>query len=225
MRKGTFISIEGPEGAGKSTQREFIVEWLTAAGIEVVKTREPGGTPLAERIREILLTISDELMANKTELLLLFAARAQHIETVIRPAIERGAVVVCDRFIDSTYAYQVAGRGVPVEEIDNLVKYTCANCMPDITFVFDIDSETGLKRASLRGMLDRFELSDKAFFARVNRSYRESARSGDKRFVLIDASVEREQVQAQLIPTLQQIVNKHHSRLNVQNEIDKSNFA
>jgi len=163
---GLFITLEGPEGAGKSTNREYLAERLRAAGIEVVLTREPGGTPLAERIREVLLAPVDEVMNPDTELLLVFAARAQHLAEVIRPALARGAVVLCDRFTDSTYAYQGGGRGLSLERIAALETFVQGDLRPDLTLIFDLPVEVGLARASARGRLDRFELEGRTFSMR-----------------------------------------------------------
>ncbi len=154
---GLFVTLEGPEGAGKSTNRDYLAERLRERGIEVQLTREPGGTPLAERIRELLLAPSDEPMAADTELLLMFAARAQHLAGVIRPALARGAVVLCDRFTDATYAYQGGGRGLPVARIAPLESFVQGDLRPDLTLVFDLPVEIGLARAAARGRLDRFE--------------------------------------------------------------------
>lgn len=168
---GLFITLEGPEGAGKSTNREYLAERLRAAGIEVVLTREPGGTPLAERIREVLLAPIEEVMNPDTELLLVFAARAQHLAEVIRPALARGAVVLCDRFTDSTYAYQGGGRGLSLERIAALETFVQGDLRPDLTLVFDLPVEIGLARASARGRLDRFELEGQAFFNAVRNAF------------------------------------------------------
>lgn len=148
---GLFITLEGPEGAGKSTNREYLAEHLRAHGLDVVLTREPGGTPLAERIRELLLAPSDETMDADTELLLVFAARAQHLAQVIRPALARGAIVLCDRFTDATYAYQGGGRGLSVERIATLETFVQGDLRPDLTLVFDLPVEVGLSRAAARG--------------------------------------------------------------------------
>ena len=148
---GLFITLEGPEGAGKSTNREYLAERMKRQGIEVVLTREPGGTPLAERIRELLLAPSDEVMGANTELLLVFAARAQHLEGVIKPALARGAVVLCDRFTDATYAYQGGGRGLPEARIALLENFVQGELRPDLTLVFDLPVEIGLARAAARG--------------------------------------------------------------------------
>ena len=150
---GLFITLEGPEGAGKTTNREYLAECLRNHGREVVLTREPGGTPLAERIRELLLAPSSEPMAVDTELLLVFAARAQHLAGVIRPALARGAVVLCDRFTDASYAYQGGGRGVPEARIATLEAFVQGGLRPDLTLVFDLPVEVGLARAAARGRL------------------------------------------------------------------------
>lgn len=172
---GLFVTLEGPEGAGKSTNRDYLAERLRERGIEVQLTREPGGTPLAERIRELLLAPSDEPMAADTELLLMFAARAQHIAGVIRPALARGAVVLCDRFTDATYAYQGGGRGLPEARIAALESFVQGDLRPDLTLVFDLPVEIGLARAAARGRLDRFEQEDRRFFEAVRQTYLQRA--------------------------------------------------
>lgn len=161
---GLFITLEGPEGAGKSTNRDYLAMCLRAAGIEVLLTREPGGTPLAERIRELLLAPSDEPMAADTELLLVFAARAQHLAKVIRPALARGCVVLCDRFTDATYAYQGGGRGLSQQRIAELERFVQGDLRPDLTLLFDLPVEQGLARAAARGRLDRFEQEQRSLY-------------------------------------------------------------
>ncbi|NRH43381.1 dTMP kinase [Pseudomonas sp. MS15a(2019)] len=195
---GLFITLEGPEGAGKSTNRDYLAELLGASGREVVLTREPGGTPLAERIREILLAPAAEPMAVDTELLLMFAARAQHLAQVIRPALARGALVLCDRFVDATYAYQGGGRGVPVERIATLEAFVLGDLQPDLTLVFDLPVEIGLARAARRGVLDRFEQEQRAFFEAVRQTYLDRAQAVPARYRLIDASRSLAEVQAEL---------------------------
>lgn len=195
---GLFITLEGPEGAGKSTNRDYLAELLGAAGREVVLTREPGGTPLAERIREILLAPAAEPMAVDTELLLMFAARAQHLAQVVRPALARGALVLCDRFVDATYAYQGGGRGVPVDRIATLEKFVLGDLQPDLTLVFDLPVEIGLARAARRGALDRFEQEQRAFFEAVRQTYLQRAQAVPERYRIIDASRSLAEVQADL---------------------------
>ncbi|MFC8752634.1 dTMP kinase [Pseudomonas oryzihabitans] len=195
---GLFITLEGPEGAGKSTNRDYLAELLGSGGREVVLTREPGGTPLAERIREILLAPAAEPMAVDTELLLMFAARAQHLAQVVRPALARGALVLCDRFVDATYAYQGGGRGVPVERIATLEAFVLGDLEPDLTLVFDLPVEIGLARAARRGALDRFEQEQRAFFEAVRQTYLDRAQAVPARYRLIDASRSLAEVQAEL---------------------------
>ncbi|GLZ89257.1 thymidylate kinase [Metapseudomonas resinovorans] len=202
---GLFITLEGPEGAGKSTNREYLAERLRSHGIEVVLTREPGGTPLAERIRELLLTPSDEAMGADTELLLVFAARAQHLQGVIKPALARGAVVLCDRFTDATYAYQGGGRGLSSERIALLENFVQGDLRPDLTLVFDLPVEIGLSRAAARGRLDRFEQEQRSFFEAVRQTYLQRAQAASDRYKVVDASLTLAEVQAslnKLIPDL-----------------------
>jgi dTMP kinase len=205
---GLFITLEGPEGAGKSTNREYLAERLRAAGIEVLLTREPGGTPLAERIREVLLTPGDEVMNADTELLLVFAARAQHLAAVIRPALARGAVVLCDRFTDSTYAYQGGGRGLSVERIATLEHFVQGELRPDLTLVFDLPVEIGLARASARGRLDRFEQEGRVFFEAVRNAYLKRAEADPARYQLVDAAQPLAQVQQALDGLLPQLLER-----------------
>jgi dTMP kinase len=195
---GLFITLEGPEGAGKSTNREYLALQLRAAGLDVVLTREPGGTPLAERIREVLLAPSDEPMNADAELLLMFAARAQHIAQVIRPALQRGAVVLCDRFTDATYAYQGGGRGLPVERIATLERFVQGDLQPHLTLIFDLPIEVGLARASARGRLDRFEQEGRAFFDAVRSAYLARAATDTERYRIVDASQSLAEVQLAL---------------------------
>lgn len=195
---GLFITLEGPEGAGKSTNREYLAELLKQAGVEVVLTREPGGTPLAERIRELLLAPDTEVMAVDTELLLMFAARAQHLAGVIRPALARGAVVLCDRFTDATYAYQGGGRGLAHERIAILEQFVQGDLRPDLTLVFDLPVEVGLARAAARGKLDRFEQEQQSFFEAVRQTYLTRAAQAPERYRVLDAAQPLSQVQADL---------------------------
>lgn len=210
MPKGLFITLEGPEGAGKSTNREFLAEALRASGKEVVLTREPGGTPLAERVRELLLAPSDEGMDSTAELLLVFASRAQHVARVIRPAVERGAVVLCDRFTDSTYAYQGFGRGFSKERIALLENYVLGDFRPDLTYVFDLPISVGLSRAAARGRLDRFEQEGLDFFENVRKGFLSLAIESPERYIVLDAAKSLEEVQAELsktIPDLLRIIS------------------
>nr|WP_186348129.1 dTMP kinase [Pseudomonas lundensis] len=206
---GLFITLEGPEGAGKSTNREYLAARLREAGIDVVLTREPGGTPLAERIRELLLTPSEDAMCADTELLLVFAARAQHLAEVIRPALARGAVVLCDRFTDATYAYQGGGRGLSHARIAALEAFVQGDLRPDLTLVFDLPIEVGMARASARGRLDRFEQEGRTFFDAVRSTYLQRAEAAPQRYRLIDAAQTLEQVQRQLDTLLPQLLGMY----------------
>ncbi len=189
-----FISLEGIEGAGKSTQKKALCELLLANGIAFIETREPGGTPYAEAIRSMLLDHTLEAPAAKTELLLMFAARAQHLEMRILPALADGLWVVCDRFTDATYAYQGKGRALPLEWIATLETLVQGALRPDTTLIFDVPVDVGLERAGKRGDLDRIELEDWAFFDRVRRGYRAIAEANDRRVLWFDASQDMESV-------------------------------
>ncbi|MCO7553972.1 dTMP kinase [Metapseudomonas otitidis] len=207
---GLFITLEGPEGAGKSTNRDFIASRLRERGVEVLLTREPGGTPLAERIRELLLAPSDESMAVDTELLLMFAARAQHLDRVIRPALEARQVVLCDRFTDATYAYQGGGRGVSMARIAELERFVQGSLRPDLTLVFDLPVEVGLQRAAARGRLDRFEQEDRSFFDAVRQTYLERAAQAPERYRVIDAAKPLADVQSYLDALLPELLERCH---------------
>ena len=205
---GLFITLEGPEGAGKSTNREYLAECLRAQGVEVLLTREPGGTPLAERIRELLLAPTDEIMCADTELLLMFAARAQHLDAVIRPALLRGVVVLCDRFTDATYAYQGGGRGLSFERIGILENFVQGSLRPDLTLVFDLPVEVGLSRAAARGRLDRFEQEGRAFFEAVRKTYLQRAAAEPSRYRVIDAGQTLAEVQQALDQLLPEVLER-----------------
>lgn len=205
---GLFITLEGPEGAGKSTNRDYLAERLREQGIDVLLTREPGGTPLAERIRELLLTPSSEVMATDTELLLVFAARAQHLAEVIRPALARGSVVLCDRFTDATYAYQGGGRGLPTARIEQLESFVQGALRPDLTLVFDLPIEVGLARAAARGRLDRFEQEGRSFFDAVRKTYLERAALAPQRYRILDAGQSLATVQAALDALLPELLGR-----------------
>ena len=205
---GLFITLEGPEGAGKSTNREYLAAHLRAQGLDVVLSREPGGTPLAERIRELLLAPSDEPMAVDTELLLVFAARAQHLAQVIRPALARGAVVLCDRFTDATYAYQGGGRGLPKDRIAALETFVQGELRPDLTLIFDLPIEVGLARASARGRLDRFEQEGRTFFDAVRHAYLERAAAEPQRYRVVNAAQTLSEVQGALDALLPELLER-----------------
>jgi dTMP kinase len=196
--QGRFITLEGGEGAGKSTNQEYIRERLQAAGIVVKVTREPGGTPLGEGIRSLLLDPANTAMHADTELLLMFAARAQHLHALVLPALARGEWVLCDRFTDATYAYQGGGRGLDMQRIAQLETWVQAGFQPYRTLLFDLPVEIGLQRAGERGVLDRFEQEQKAFFERVRAAYLARAKVFPQRFRVIDAGRDLGDVQAQL---------------------------
>jgi dTMP kinase len=188
---GRFITFEGGEGVGKTTQLARTAAWLHDRGVEVVQTREPGGTPRAERLRSVLLDRDDEPMPESCELLLMFAARATHLANLVQPAIDRGAWVLCDRFTDATYAYQGGGRGVPQRDIDALVHIVHPALQPDLTILLDAPVATGLERAHARNGddgPDRFESERREFFERVRSAYLERARREPKRFRVVDAT-------------------------------------
>jgi len=188
MKRGRFISVEGGEGAGKSTNIAVIREQLLDAGLRVLVTREPGGTPLAEEIRGLLLARREERVCAETELLLMFAARMQHVELVVEPALARGDWVVSDRFFDATAAYQGAGRGMGVPRVQALRSLLLGDFAPDLTLLLDLPVECGMARLAERGAPDRFEVEGRAFFGRVRDAYLSLARDEPGRFRVIDAS-------------------------------------
>ena len=197
--RGAFITLEGGEGVGKSTQIAAAVAALEAAGLAVVRTREPGGTPLAEAIRGLLIGDCDEAMDADTELLLMFAARNQHLARLIRPALGRGEWVVCDRFTDATYAYQGAGRGIDAARIGQLEAFVQRGMQPDLTLLLDAPVEVGMARAARRNSAgDRFEREARDFFERVREGYLSRAAAEPRRFRIIDAAQPLEAVGAQL---------------------------
>ena len=193
-RNAKFITIEGIEGVGKSTQMHRLVRTIESQGYSVLEAREPGGTPTAEKIRDVVLGHSDEHMPAATELLLMFASRALLVENVIRPALEDGTWVVCDRFVDASRAYQGAGRGVPTQRIDALADWVLGDLVPDKTILLDAPVETGLARANARGQPDRLDVERVDFYKRVRACYLEIAAAEPERFVVVDASVSADTV-------------------------------
>lgn len=193
---GRFITIEGIEGAGKSTQLDTVRRRLDEAGIGVVVTREPGGTPIGEAVRGLLLDPENRGMDPDTELLLMFAARAEHVSKVIRPALEAGRWVLSDRFTDATFAYQGGGRGVAAERIAALETWVQGDLRPDLTLLLDLPVEAGLARIAGRGHPDRFEREERAFFQRIRDNYLVRARAEPERFHRIDAAAPVEEVSA-----------------------------
>lgn len=195
---GRFITLEGGEGAGKSSSLEFVAGLLRQSGLEAEVTREPGGTLLAEAIRALLVQPSQEPMPPMTELLLMFAARADHLERRIRPALHAGRWVVCDRFTDASYAYQGSGRGLGSGTVATLEALVQGELRPDLTLLFDVEPEVGLRRAGTRGRPDRFEAERLGFFRRVRDGYLERAKAEPDRIRVVDAARSLADVQADL---------------------------
>ena len=204
--RGMFITVEGIEGVGKTTNMEYLQQTITAAGRELVVTREPGGTPLGEAIRGLLLDPQYKGMDPDCELQLMFAARAEHLDKVIRPAIEAGRWVLCDRFTDATYAYQGGGRGLDTGKIAALEQLVQGDFRPDLTLLLDVPVEVGLARAGNRSAPDRFEQEKVDFFERVRQAYLDMAASHDGRYRVIDASRSLTRVQEQLADVLREFL-------------------
>ena len=196
MSRGKFITVEGIEGVGKSTNIGFLTAALERRGIEVLTTREPGGTPTAERIRGLLVEHGDEPMPDVAELLLMFAARALNVANVIRPALAHGTWVVADRFTDASRAYQGGGRGIPMERINTLAEWVHGDLVPDLTILLDAPVDVGIARAGRRGEPDRIETEKAEFFSRVRETYLRLAASEPGRFVVVDATRDLDSVRA-----------------------------
>lgn len=207
MIRGRFITLEGIEGAGKSTVAKVVSDWLAVRGIAGRVTREPGGTPLAERVRQIVLERGEEAVSPQAETLLMFAARGIHVENLIRPALARGEWVVCDRFTDATRAYQGHGRGLDLAWIEQLATAVQGNLQPDLTLLLDLPVPLGLSRARARSGVaaDRFESEVEEFFERVRQGYLAIARSDARRVCVIDASRSLSEVSAQVIQVLEKL--------------------
>jgi dTMP kinase len=201
--RGKFITIEGTEGVGKTTNIDFIQQWMDGKKLTYGSTREPGGTPLAEQLRELLLAPREESVCNTAELLMVFAARAQHLNQVIEPMLGEGAWVLCDRFTDATYAYQGAGRHMRDDLIRDLELIVQGSLQPDLTIILDIPVQIGLARASERSAPDRFEQEQLEFFERIRNRYLQIAEDNPQRCVVIDASLNLEGVQAQITEALE----------------------
>jgi dTMP kinase len=206
--RGRFITVEGIEGAGKSSNLEFIKHLLETAGKEVLYTREPGGTPLGEEVRSLLLGHKHTGMADDTELLLMFAARAEHLEQKIKPALEAGIWVLCDRFTDASYAYQGGGRGIDKERIRALEEWTHGDLRPDLTLLLDLSVEIGLERAGKRSEPDRFEKEEMQFFEAVRQAYLQTAWDEADRVKVVDASNPLYEVQARIAEVIQEFINQ-----------------
>ena len=203
METGKFITFEGIEGVGKSTNIAHLTRAIEKRGHTVLTTREPGGTPMAERIRDLVAEHGDESMPDIAELLLVFAARALHVNNVIQPALAAGTWVICDRFTDSSRAYQGGGRGLPQENINLLAKWVHGNLRPDLTILLDTPVETGMSRAGQRGDPDRFEIERSEFFMRVRETYLGLAEAEPDRFVIVDATQDLDTVKQ----TIESIAN------------------
>lgn len=208
MKTGKFITLEGGEGVGKSTNLQFIQQYLQTHGVEVCLTREPGGTALAERIRGLLLDHGEEAVTPQAELLLVFAARAQHLQHFILPRLHQGQWVLCDRFTDATYAYQGGGRQMDTDCIAWLENTVQADLRPDLTLLLDAPVEIGMQRAQKRGALDRFESERRDFFERVRNSYLQQAQANPQRYRVVDASQPLAAVQAQITQILDALIQQ-----------------
>jgi len=207
MNRGRFITVEGIEGVGKSSNIAVLVEHIEQAGFDVLTTREPGGTPVAEDIRKLLKDHGDEPIPEIAELLMMFAARALNVNNVIRPALEAGQWVISDRFTDSSRAYQGGGRGLPMETIDSLANWVHADTWPDITILLDAPVAVGMSRANSRGEPDRIEREKHDFFQRVRDCYLDIARREPERFVVLDATRSLNEVRADVGRLAQQLIS------------------
>jgi dTMP kinase len=200
---GKFITLEGVDGAGKTTHVEFIKKYLSDLGVNFVMTREPGGTLLGEQLREILL---HEQMTPETETLLMFAARNEHIEKVIRPNLTEGKVVISDRFTDATYAYQSGGKGVKEKKIDILKEWVQASLQPDLTFLFDLSVEVSIERLNKTRELDKFEREEKSFHENIRQKYLLLAKASPERFCILNSEESIEEIQNQIKLKLDRVV-------------------
>jgi dTMP kinase len=206
MKRGKFITLEGGEGVGKTTNLTFIRDYLQGQGITVTVTREPGGTALAEKIRHLVLDVDGESIAETTELLLMFAARAQHLQHIIEPALAQGNWVLCDRFTDATYAYQGGGRNVSIATIALLEQLVQGDLRPDLTLLLDAPIDVGMERAQKRGAFDRFEAEKLSFFTRVRDMYLIRATEQPARIKVIQAQQALADVQQDILAMLKQFI-------------------
>jgi len=205
MYKGKFITIEGSEGAGKSTNIQYIQDYLQAKNIDFIATREPGGTPIAEKIRDLLLDKKNTSLCEDAELLLMFAARSQHLNELIIPALDAGKWVLSDRFTDATYAYQGGGRGLAKNKIAQLEQWVQGDLRPDATILLDIPVELGMERVRNRGETDRFEEEQMSFFKRIRDTYLQLAKDNPQRFHIINTEPAIDEVYQQLKLVLDQL--------------------
>lgn len=209
QQAGVFITVEGIEGVGKTTNMAFIQKYLQSHQVNLTITREPGGTPLAEEIRALLLANHDEKLNDDAELLLVFAARAQHLNQLIKPALAQGGWVLSDRFTDATYAYQGGGRGLSLSLIAELEQAVQGDLRPDLTLLLDVPVNIGLARAERRGELDRFEREKQVFFEKVRDTYLQRAAAEPQRFCIVDASQPLDTVQASIAAALQPFLARY----------------
>ena len=206
--RGFFITLEGMEGAGKTSSAKFIEEYFLKNKIDFIMTHEPGGTEIAEKIRKVLLAHYSEKMTSFTELFLYFAGRAQHFEQVIMPALKLGKCVISDRFTDASFAYQGAGRGIPYKHIKTLENWVQEDIRPDITLIFDIDPKIGLARIKSEGEMDRIESEEIAFFERIRKYYLKCVKENSARYKLIDASQSLEKIKEEIYLILDKYTKK-----------------
>ncbi len=206
MSKGKFITIEGSEGSGKSTNIHFIQEYLSKKNIEFISTREPGGTPVAEKIRDLLLDKANSSLCDDAELLLMFAARSQHLNELIIPALDAGKWVLSDRFTDASFAYQGGGRGLSWDKISQLEQWVQGSLRPDATILLDIPVDIGMERVHQRGETDRFEQEQLSFFNRIREAYLKLAKENPERFHIIDTQPSIEDVRKQLATVMEKLM-------------------
>lgn len=207
INKGKFITIEGGEGAGKTTNIEFMLHYLRQHGKDVVVTREPGGTMVAEKIRAVLLEKDEEPLCDLAELLLIFAARVQHVENKLRPALDTGKWVICDRFVDSSYAYQAGGRAIDEKKLETLEKWVVPTLKPELTLLIDIPVDIGMARVHRRNSPDRFESEEISFYQKVRKRYLTLAKKHHHRIKVIDGRQSIRQVQSEIRGYLDLLLN------------------
>lgn len=205
---GKFITLEGSEGVGKTTSLNYIKEFIESKGHKVLVTREPGGTPLAEDLRATLLANRQEVVEPEAELLMMFAARAQHVKQIIKPALENGDWVLCDRFVDASYAYQGGGRGLSFSRINEIEQWTLQGFAPDLTLLLDMSVDEGMARTRQRGTPDRFETEKTEFYQRIREAYLQRASQFSERIHIVDAAPEIEKVQLSIKALLQEFCSK-----------------
>ena len=206
--KGIFITIEGGDGSGKSTQIDLLMSYFNEHGFSVLLTREPGGTSISEKIREVILDSNNMEMANMTEVLLYAAARAQHVAEFIKPNIEQGKVVICDRFVDSSVVYQGYARGVGIDAVENINSYATQGLLPDLTILLDLPPDLGLSRKKSQQALDRLELQSDTFHMKVNEGYRLLAKRHQSRILVVDATKSIEDIHLIILEAIHTLLSK-----------------